>query len=239
MGIPWLDALLGSWWLYPVLYGLVVADAFLVVIPSEVAVAALGALAASTGTPSLWLLVPVAALGALTGDLACYAIGRWIGIDRWRWQREGRTGAAIARIRDVVLRRPAALIFTARYIPFARIAVNLSVGAARLPLPRYLLLAAIAGLGWALYQVGVGTVFGTVFREQPVIAVLCSIVVAIALGLVVDRIVAAIQARVSRRSHPREPTGLPASSTGDEAVSAAAPTSGTEPEPDRSADRAP
>ncbi len=202
MGIPWLDELVGSWWLYPAIYALVVADAFLVVIPSEVVVAALGAISATTGSPPLWLLIPVAALGALSGDLACYAIGRWVGLDRWRWQREGRTGAAIARVRAVVLRRPAALIFTARYIPFARIAVNLSVGAARLPAPRYLVLAAIAGLGWALYQVGIGTVFGNVFRDQPVIAVICSIVVAIGLGLVVDRIVAAIQARRSRRAAP-------------------------------------
>ena len=227
VGIPWLDALLGSWWLYPALYGLVVADAFLVVIPGEVAVAALGALAASTGTPSFWLLIPVAAAGALTGDLACYGIGRWVGIDRWRWQREGRTGAAIARVRDVVLRRPAALIFTARYIPFARIAVNLSVGAAKLPLSRYLVLAAIAGIGWALYQVGVGTIFGTVFRDQPILAVLCSIVVAVTLGLVVDRIVAAIQVARARRSAR--------ASTAE--ISEPAP--GSTPEPDRSDDRAP
>jgi len=195
VGVPWLDELIGSWWLYPAVYALVVADAFLVVVPSEVAVAALGAYSAAVGTPSLWLLVPVAALGALTGDLACYAIGRWVGLDRWRWQREGRTGAAIARVRELVLRTPAVLVFTARYIPFARIAVNLSVGAARLPLARYLPLAGAAGLAWALYQVGIGTVFGTVLRDHPVIAVLCSIAVAMALGFAVDRIVAAVRAR--------------------------------------------
>ena len=226
MGIPWLDAVVGSWWLYPALYGLVVADAFLVVIPGEIAVAALGALGAATGSPPLWLLIPVAALGALTGDLACYAIGRTVGLDRWRWQREGRSGAAIARVREVVLRRPAALVFTGRYIPFARIAVNLSVGAARLPFPRYLALAAVAGLGWALYQAGIGSLFGAVLRENPLVAVLCSIVAAIGLGLLVDRLVAAIAARRSVVRAQREALAFePIDSAGDDA--GRIPTGGT------------
>ena len=192
-------------WLYPALYLVVVSDAFLVVVPSEIAVASLGALAVSAGVPQLWLLVPVAAAGALTGDLLCYLIGRAVGLDRWRWQREGKTGAAITRVRDTVLHRPAALIFTARYIPFARIAVNLSVGAARLPLPRYLPLAAVAGFFWALYNVGIGTLFGNVFRDQPVLAVVASIVVALVLGLAVDRVIEFIRGLRSARSPASPP----------------------------------
>lgn len=205
--IPWLDALIGSWWLYPALYALVVADAFLVVVPGEIAVAALGALAMSTDPAALWLLIPVAAAGALTGDLACYGVGRAVGLDRWRWQREGRLGAAVARVRSVALRRTAALVFTARYIPFARIAVNLSIGAARLPLRRYLPLAAGAGLAWACFQVGVGTAFGAVFREHPLLAVIASAVAALGLGLVIDRAVAAVRARrtVERDQHDGVP----------------------------------
>jgi membrane protein DedA with SNARE-associated domain len=201
VGIPWLDALAGSWWIYPALYVLVVADAFLVVIPGEIAVAALGALAIATDPAALWILVPVAALGALTGDLACYAIGRAVGLDRWRWQREGRTGAAIERIRGTVDRRTAVLIFTARYIPFARIAVNLCIGAARLPLARYLPVAAAAGLAWALFQVGIGTALGAVFRGQPILALVSSVVAALLVGLTTDRIVAV--ARATRRGRTR------------------------------------
>ncbi|MBO9577549.1 MAG: DedA family protein [Microbacteriaceae bacterium] len=200
VGIPWLDALVGSWWLYPALYLLVVADAFLVVIPGEIAVSALGALAVATDPRALWLVIPVAAAGALTGDLACYAIGRSVGLDRWRWQREGRTRAAIDRFRVIVDRRTAVLVFTARYIPFARIAVNLCVGAARLPLARYLPLAAIAGLCWALFQAGVGTAFGAIFRGQPLLAVVCSVVAALVLGVLVDRVVAVARAARARRA---------------------------------------
>jgi membrane-associated protein len=182
----WIAALTDSPWLYPLVFALVVGDAFLVVLPSETVVVALGALAAATGSPPLALLIPVAALGAIIGDSLCYLIGRRIGSDRWAWQRRGRVGAALVRARKTVLRRPAVLIFTARYIPFARIAVNLSAGAARLPYGRFLPLSAAAGLGWALYNTGVGVLFGTALRDQPVLAVGISVLVAIALGVTVD-----------------------------------------------------
>ena len=78
-----LDALSGSPWLYPAVFLLVVGDAFLVVLPSETVVVALGALAGATGSPFLGLLIPVAALGAVVGDGLCFLIGRRIGKDRW------------------------------------------------------------------------------------------------------------------------------------------------------------
>lgn len=183
------QALLGmaaSPWIYGALFLLVVADAFLVVLPSETLVVALGALAASGGEPSLWLIVPVAAVGALLGDLFCYLIGTRIGVDRWAWQRRGRIAAALAGARSTVLTRPAVLIFTARYIPYARIAVNLSAGAAGLSPRRFLPLAAAAGTAWAAYNVAVGAVFGTALPDSPLVAIAVSVAVAVTLGILVD-----------------------------------------------------
>jgi membrane-associated protein len=185
----WIAALVDSPWLYPAVFALVVGDAFFVVLPSETVVVALGALAGATGSPPLGVLIPVAALGAIVGDSLCYLIGRRIGADRWGWQRRGRVGSALVRARRTVLTRPAVLIFTARYIPFARIAVNLSAGAAGLPYLRYLPLSAAAGVGWALYNTGIGLLFGTALRDQPVLAVVLSVLVAIALGVTIDLIV--------------------------------------------------
>ena len=184
--VAWLLSLAASPWIYAALFRLVVADACLVVLPSETLVVALGALAAAGGEPSVLLLVPVAALGALIGDTLCYLIGRRIGIDRWAWQRRGRVAAALARARRTVLSRPAVLIFTARYIPYARIAVNLSAGAARLSPRRFLPLAAAAGGAWAIYNVAVGAVFGAALPGNPVLAIILSVVVAITLGVVID-----------------------------------------------------
>lgn len=201
----WVLALAATPWLYLVLFGLVVADAFLVVLPSETVVVVLGALAAATGQPSVLLLVPVAAVGALVGDALCYLIGRRIGIDRWAWMRHGRIAAALARARATVLHRPAVLIFTARYIPYARIAVNLSAGAVGLPARRFLPLAAVAGLAWAVYNLGVGAIFGTALPGSPLLAIAISVAVAVAVGVLIDLGIRAISRRRDARTAPPEP----------------------------------
>ncbi|MDR5701057.1 DedA family protein [Agromyces aerolatus] len=185
----WIVELAASPWLLPGVFALVVLDAFVVVVPSETAVVALGALAASTGAPSPWFVIPVAAVGAVIGDLACYAIGRSAGLDRWAWQRRPSVARALARVRATVERRTAVLVFTARYIPFARIAVNLAAGAAHIPLGRYLPLSAAAGLAWAGFNTGMGAVVGSVFADQPLLAVAVSIPLAVMLGLSVDAVV--------------------------------------------------
>ncbi|MRG61366.1 hypothetical protein GE115_16030 [Agromyces sp. CFH 90414] len=193
-------ALATSPWLWPVLFGLVVGDAFLVVLPSETAVVALGAVWASTGAPPIVLVIVVAMAGAVCGDGLCYLIGRRVGLDRWRWQREGRVGAAIDRARATVERRTAVLVFTARYVPFARIAVNLAAGAAAVPVGRYLPLSLGAGLAWAVFNTTIGALVGRAFGDQPLAAVLVSIPVAIGLGLAVDRLIATLDARREARA---------------------------------------
>jgi len=191
----WLVAIATSPLVYPALFALVVGDAFLVILPSETAVVALGALAASTGSPFVPALIATAWAGAVVGDLICFGIGRRLGLDRWGWQREGRVRRAIARARSTVLTRTAVLVFTARYVPFARIAVNLAAGASGLPLRRYLPLSAGAGLAWAVFNTVVGAVFGRAMPDAPLLAVLIAVVVAIVLGLLVD----AVMRRLSQR----------------------------------------
>lgn len=165
------------------------------------------ALSAATGAPDLVSIIPVAAVGAVVGAGLCYLIGRRVGLDRWRWQRKGRAGAAIERVRRAVHRRTAVLVFTARYVPFARIAVNLAAGAGRVPLRRYLPLSAAAGLAWACYDVAIGALLGSLLRESPLLAVAVSIPVVIALGLLVDRTIARLDA--ARASSLDESGGEP------------------------------
>jgi membrane protein DedA with SNARE-associated domain len=132
-------------------------------------------------------------------------IGRRIGVERWN---RGRIGAALERVRSTVLRRPAVLIFTARYIPFARIAVNLSAGASGLGWRRFLPLSAAAGSGWALYNTGVGVLFGTALPQQPLLALGLSVIVAVALGVLVDAVVRRLSAR-GGRAGTAEPEDTP------------------------------
>jgi membrane-associated protein len=191
----WLSSTATSPWLPLILYALVVADAFLVVLPSETFVVALGALAMSTGSPSLAIVIPIAALGAITGDSLCYLIGRRIGTER-AWMTRPRITGALLRARGMIASRPATLIVTARYIPFARIAVNLTAGSTGFPFRRYAPIAAAAGLAWAIYNSVVGALFGAWLARWPVLAVVVAVVVAMALGITIDTIV---RARARRR----------------------------------------
>lgn len=188
MDATWITALAASPWLLVALFALVVGDAFLVVLPSETLVVALGALAATTGEPAPALVIAVAAVGAVIGDGLCYLIGHRVGLERWRWQRRGRIAAALTAARASVHRRTAVLVFTARYVPFARIAVNLAAGAGRVPPRRYLPLSAAAGLTWAGYNVAIGAIVGTAVGDAPLLAIAISIPLAMALGLLVDRL---------------------------------------------------
>jgi membrane protein DedA with SNARE-associated domain len=194
----WITELVASPWLFPLLFALVVVDAFLVIVPSETAVVALAAVSGATGNPSLVVLILVATCGAIVGDSLCYFLGRRVGFERWEWQRRGRLGSAIDRARSAIHTRPAVLIFTARYVPFARIAVNTTAGAARVPYGKFLPLSVAAGCGWALYNSLVGMYFGRVLSDNPVAAILISVAVAITLGVIVDAIASRLT-RLSRR----------------------------------------
>ncbi|MEW1961527.1 VTT domain-containing protein [Microbacterium sp. NPDC077644] len=183
-----LDAVHGPWALIAMAL-LVLGDAFFVVVPGEIAVTALGALSISTGAPPLWAVTAVAAAAAACGDLLCYGIGRWAGIERWRWMRSARVVRARTWAHGRLQSGTAVVLFTARFIPFARLAVNLVAGATRIPLPRYGALVALAATGWAAYQAAVGAFFAAVLPGGPVVAIVVSVVAAIAIGALIDLLI--------------------------------------------------
>lgn len=178
--------LLTTPWALAVMSVLVLGDAFLVVIPGEVAVTALGATSASAGAPPLWAVILCAALAAASGDIACYLIGRTVGIDRWGWMRTVRVQRALQWARLRLDAGTATVLFTARFVPFARLAINLVAGASRIHAPRYFALVLLAAAGWAVYQASVGALVATFLPGGPVVAVIVSIAVAIGLGALID-----------------------------------------------------
>ena len=167
---------------------LVLGDAFFVVIPGEIAVTALGALAVTTGTPPLWAVIVCAATAAALGDACCYLIGRFVGTERWRWMRAPRVQQALGWARRRLDSGTATVLFTARFVPFARLAINLVAGASHIHPPRYLALVTIAATGWATYQAAVGAAVAAIVPGGPLVAVPVSIGVAVGLGLLIDRL---------------------------------------------------
>lgn len=176
----------GQWWVYLLLFVLCTVDGFFPPLPSESVVVALAAVAVSAGVPNVWLVVLVSALGAIAGDNIAYVIGRSIGTRRFRWMRRPRPAAAFAWARRGLDHRGAALILSARYIPVGRVAVNMMAGATGYSRRRFVAFTIVAGISWALYSAGIGTLAGQWVGDNHVVAVVLSVAIAMLLGLLLD-----------------------------------------------------
>lgn len=183
-------------WLYVVMLAVTVIDGFFPPVPSETVLVAAAAVLASTG--EYWALVPlglVAALGAAMGDNIAFALGRRLGTTRWAWMRRPRVAAAFAHAERALEQRSAALILGARYIPVGRVAVNMSAGALRFSWRRFLPLSVVAGISWSALSLAIGLLAGSWVTDQPLLSAGIGIVVALVIGLVIDRVTAARRRR--------------------------------------------
>ena len=185
-------------WLPLVMLIVAIVDGFFPPVPSETVLVAAAAVAVSSGGPDLILLCAAAALGAMIGDNLAFAIGRRVGTSRWRWMRRPRVAAAFTWAVSTLERRAAALIIGARYIPVGRVAVNMAAGALGYPWRRFLPLSAIAATSWTIYSTGLGVLAGHWMADQPFLSALVGIVLALAIGLVIDRVAALRRARRAR-----------------------------------------
>ncbi|WP_213816418.1 DedA family protein [Glaciihabitans sp. dw_435] len=175
-------------WIYAVLFIVCIADGFFPPVPSETLIVAAVAVGASTGQPMLWGVLAVAAAGAITGDSLCYLLGRRVGITRFKWMRRPSAERLFTWAAHGLATRPASLILVGRYIPVGRIAVNVMAGATGLPFRRFLPLTILAGICWAAYSTIIGTVAAATFHNSPLLAAVVAVIVALALGVVVDRV---------------------------------------------------
>lgn len=195
--------LAASPWLYLIVLALVIIDGFFPPVPSESVIIAVAAIGVSTGVPNVWLIVLIAAIGAAIGDNIAYAIGRKLGVDRFAWMRRPRVAAGIARAGRGMKRSPAALIMTARYVPIGRIAVNMTAGATRFSWTRFWPLTLVGGLMWSAYSTLIGVAAGRWLHTHPLLAAVVGIAAAIAIGVVIDRVMLTV---TRRRAAARDAT---------------------------------
>lgn len=186
---------IASPWLYLVLLGVTIIDGFFPPVPSETVLVAAAAVATSTGEGNLLLLGVVAAVGAAIGDNIAFWIGRRIGTERFAWMRRPRVAAAFAHAQRALDRRSATLILGARYIPVGRVAVNMTAGGLGFPWRRFLPLSLVAGLSWSAFSLMIGLLAGAWIKDQPLLSAGLGIVVALVIGVVIDRIAAARRRR--------------------------------------------
>jgi membrane protein DedA with SNARE-associated domain len=116
------------------------------------------ALYAATGRGlNIFVLVPVAAAGAICGDQIGYAIGRWIGfrvLRRWG----GKVGLSAERLdlgRFLFRRYGGRVVFIGRFVAILRTFAALLAGANRMAWHRFLFWNALGGIAWtSLYGFG-------------------------------------------------------------------------------------
>lgn len=190
--------------IYLVTFVACMIDAVFPPTPSTTIVVAAAALGFATGEPSPWAIGLLAALGGFTGDALCFALGRTIGTERFGWMRTARIQSGVAWARQRLERRGASLIFIARYVPVGHVAVHLTGGATGCPARRHLPLALLGAATWSVYSVTIGIVAGSWMRDQPLLGAALGAGIAIVLGLLVDRITAQRDERLSRAERSAE-----------------------------------
>lgn len=190
--------LAGSPWLLVAVWAMATLDGVFPPVPSESLVIAVAVLTLSPEGPAPVALVLAAALGAFTGDLLAFTVGRHLPLRRWWLFRSNRGQSALDWAERALASRGGAFILGARFVPVARVAVNMTAGATRFPLRRFVPIAAVAALVWAAYTAGIGLAAGAVLAERPVLAMLVGVVVGAVLGTVVDLVHGRVVARNAR-----------------------------------------
>ncbi|MEV6690069.1 DedA family protein [Micromonospora sp. NPDC051196] len=147
-------------WAYLVLFGLLVLDAFVPVVPTQLLMITGGALTVYGGL-NLPMAIAVGALGVFVGDLACYLLGRITSRRQPpRPKVTGRTRRVAGRLAQGLRRPGPAGLLLCRFVPGGRMTVCFASGRGRYPLRLFLPYAGTAAVSWATYGGLVGHLGG-------------------------------------------------------------------------------
>lgn len=139
-------------------------DVLFPLIPSETIVITAGVLAAR-GNLSIWLIVPLAAVGAFAGDNASYWLGRSAGQPLARRLFKGeRSRGRLEWAEEAIRRHGPLLVVVGRFVPAGRTASTFAAGTLELRYARFALADAVAVTLWALYAAMLGYLGGSAFR---------------------------------------------------------------------------
>ena len=134
---------------YPVLFGGVLLGSVVPVVPTGAVVGAAAAVAVTTDHLSLPLVVLLATLAALAGDVVTFTVCRFGGPTAVRWVARGQHAERIEEVREQFRRHGWQIVVVGRRLPAGRIPVLLAAGALAYPWRRLLPASLAAGLVWA------------------------------------------------------------------------------------------
>jgi len=178
-----IDVLTASSWTYLLLLGICAGDAVLPLLPSESALIVCG-IQAARGELSLGWVIFFGALGALIGDNASYALGRYVGkpiTDRFFSGERARSRLEWAH--RFLKERGSYILIIARFIPGGRTAATFTSGLVHLRwLTQFFPYVVVAAIFWATFGALIGYLGGRTFEDQPILALLLAFGIAAAIG---------------------------------------------------------
>ena len=189
-------------WIYVIVAAFVIIDGVFPLFPSEATVVGLAALASSTGGPDALLLLTAAAVGAVAGDNAAFVLGRGLARSGIDLRRVGALSRMLEWTSHGLERRPVSFILVARFIPMARLAVDLTAGLEGFAYARFLPLCVMASAAWATYNVAIGLAAGQWFENNPLVGMGVAIAMAMLFGWLVDITIGRLLNRVRPVSTP-------------------------------------
>lgn len=182
-------------WILLVVLMLCIVDAAFPPVPSESVVIAVATVVAKDHPEALLWLGAIAAVGAFTGDQIVFRIGRRLGDRRPKWLSGRRVSRALDWATHAIDRSGPILIMTGRFVPVGRTAVNLAAGTTGYPVRKFTIAAAFAAVFWSAYSIAIGAVFGHVFGNHPLLALVLGIATAFVIGLLVEVVTSRISGR--------------------------------------------
>ncbi len=187
-------------WGYVVLFGLIVMDGLVPVVPSETTATVFAAIVRSRHAEFLPYLVVSAWSGAWAGDQVAYALGHAKPLHTWL-HRGRRTSKLLHWSHNAFAKRGVMLIVVGRFLPGVRVAINFTAGVAGVRWPRFALLTMVTSGMWTCYIIASGWIAGHWLQAHPIRSLLGAMALSLVFGLVVDRIARWV---VLRRRSPED-----------------------------------
>jgi membrane protein DedA with SNARE-associated domain len=189
---------------YPLVFGLVLLGSVVPVVPTGLVVGSAAALATTTDRLELPLVVALATLGALTGDLITFALARFGGPSAVRWLARGQHPERIDEVREQFRAHGWQIVVAGRLLPAGRIPVLLAAGALAYPWRRLVPASLLACFLWAVAYAVLGVVSGGIF-DSPLLAMLVATLLVLAVGGLLNL----VSARRRREPAPTAPDPEP------------------------------
>lgn len=186
--VSWVESLMAAAAFYPVLGLVVIIDSLIPLVPSETIISLAGAWSASRGVPNPFLILLTATIAAIIGDNLCYFFGTRLVTIVDRIPGTSRRGKALKWTRKNLNERDVSTIIIARFIPWARWFVTITLGSVGYSWRRFFFWDSLGALIWATQATLLGYLGGWLFRDQPLIGLLVGATFGIIFGIVLEHL---------------------------------------------------